>query len=155
MVPSGTSNETYGAPQGCMSNSRKTGLLSDGIVDSAMVETVFKTIKNELAWKTIFQTGTAAELALGRHRRLLQSTSATFRSGIQIAAIIRGRNGHHRVKASPLNPDKSSCGFVENRLSRVYANVPSKITRAVQTGYDYILLHLIDVKTADHPRCTL
>ena len=35
--------------------------------DNAMVETVFKTIKNELVWRTIFQTRTAAELALGRY----------------------------------------------------------------------------------------
>lgn len=31
-----------------------------------MVETVFKTIKNELVWRAIFQTRAAAELALGR-----------------------------------------------------------------------------------------
>ncbi len=35
--------------------------------DNAMVETVFKTIKNELVWRTIFQTRTAAERALGRY----------------------------------------------------------------------------------------
>ena len=35
--------------------------------DNAMVETVFKTIKNEMVWKAIFQTRTAAELALGRY----------------------------------------------------------------------------------------
>ena len=35
--------------------------------DNAMVETVFKTIKNELVWRTIFQTRAAAELALGRY----------------------------------------------------------------------------------------
>ena len=35
--------------------------------DNAMVETVFNTIKNELVWRTIFQTRTAAELALGRY----------------------------------------------------------------------------------------
>lgn len=40
------------------------------------------------------------------HRRLLQSTSATFRSGIQIAGIIRGRNCHNRLKTSPLNLGK-------------------------------------------------
>ena len=34
---------------------------------NAMVETVFKTIKNELVWRTIFQTCTAAKLALGRY----------------------------------------------------------------------------------------
>lgn len=32
-----------------------------------MVETVFKTIKNELVWRMIFQTRKAAELALGRY----------------------------------------------------------------------------------------
>lgn len=35
--------------------------------DNAMVETVFKTIKNELVWRTIFQTHKDAELALGRY----------------------------------------------------------------------------------------
>ncbi|MGL4294926.1 MAG: integrase core domain-containing protein, partial [Aestuariivirga sp.] len=35
--------------------------------DNAMVETVFKTIKNELIWRTIFQTRKAAEVALGRY----------------------------------------------------------------------------------------
>jgi transposase InsO family protein len=35
--------------------------------DNAMVETVFKTIKNELIWRTSFQTRKAAELALGRY----------------------------------------------------------------------------------------
>lgn len=33
--------------------------------DNAMVETVFKTIKNELIWRTSFQTRTAATSALG------------------------------------------------------------------------------------------
>ena len=35
--------------------------------DNAMVETVFKTIKNEMIWRTSFQTRSAAELALGRY----------------------------------------------------------------------------------------
>ena len=35
--------------------------------DNAMVETVFKTIKNELVWRTSFQTRADAELALGRY----------------------------------------------------------------------------------------
>lgn len=35
--------------------------------DNAMVETVFKTIKNELVWRTSFQTRTAATSALGRY----------------------------------------------------------------------------------------
>lgn len=35
--------------------------------DNAMVETVFKTIKNELIWRTTFQTRVAADLALGRY----------------------------------------------------------------------------------------
>jgi len=34
---------------------------------NAMVETVFKKIKNELIWRTSFQTRGAAELALGRY----------------------------------------------------------------------------------------
>jgi putative transposase len=32
-----------------------------------MVETVFKTIKNELIWRSSFQTRRATELALGRY----------------------------------------------------------------------------------------
>ncbi len=35
--------------------------------DNAMVETVFKTIKNELVWRTVFQNRIAAVLALGRY----------------------------------------------------------------------------------------
>jgi transposase InsO family protein len=35
--------------------------------DNAMVETVFKTIKSELIWRTSYQTRSAAELALGRY----------------------------------------------------------------------------------------
>ncbi len=35
--------------------------------DNAMVETVFKTIKNELIWRTTFQTRTGATWALGRY----------------------------------------------------------------------------------------
>ena len=35
--------------------------------DNAMVETVFKTIKSELIWRTSFQTRSAATLAIGRY----------------------------------------------------------------------------------------
>lgn len=35
--------------------------------DNAMVETVFKTIKSELIWRTSFHTRSAAEMALGRY----------------------------------------------------------------------------------------
>ena len=35
--------------------------------DNAMVETVFKTIKNELVWRTSFQSRGAATSALGRY----------------------------------------------------------------------------------------
>ena len=35
--------------------------------DNAMVETVFKTIKNELVWRTVFQVRSAAESALSRY----------------------------------------------------------------------------------------
>ena len=35
--------------------------------DNAMVETVFKTIKSELVWRTSFQTRRHAEIAIGRH----------------------------------------------------------------------------------------
>lgn len=39
----------------------------DNCYDNAMVETVFKTIKNELVWRTIFLTRKAAKMALGRY----------------------------------------------------------------------------------------
>ena len=35
--------------------------------DNAMVETVFKTIKSELVWRTSFQTRRHAEIAIGRY----------------------------------------------------------------------------------------
>ena len=35
--------------------------------DNAMVETVSKTIKRKMVWRTSFQTRAAAELALGRY----------------------------------------------------------------------------------------
>ncbi len=35
--------------------------------DNAMVETVFKTIKSELVWRTSFQTRNQAEIAIGRY----------------------------------------------------------------------------------------
>jgi putative transposase len=35
--------------------------------DNAMVETVFKTLKAELIWKTIFLSRSAAEIAIGRY----------------------------------------------------------------------------------------
>ncbi len=35
--------------------------------DNAMVETVFKTIKSEMVWRTVFQTRDAATTALGRY----------------------------------------------------------------------------------------
>ena len=35
--------------------------------DNAMVETVFKTIKSEMIWRTSFHTRSAAEMALGRY----------------------------------------------------------------------------------------
>jgi transposase InsO family protein len=35
--------------------------------DNAMVETVFKTLKSELVWRTIFKTRAAAEIAIGRY----------------------------------------------------------------------------------------
>jgi len=38
-----------------------------GLLEPAAVETVFKTIKNELVWRMTFQTRAAAELALGRY----------------------------------------------------------------------------------------
>ena len=41
------------------------------------------------------------------HRRLLQSAPATFRTGIQIASIIRGRDGRYREEGSLLKPGKS------------------------------------------------
>ncbi len=35
--------------------------------DNAMVETVFKTLKSELVWRTVFKTRCAAEMAIGRY----------------------------------------------------------------------------------------
>ncbi len=35
--------------------------------DNAMVETVFKTIKSELVWRTSFQTRRQAETAIGEY----------------------------------------------------------------------------------------
>jgi transposase InsO family protein len=35
--------------------------------DNAMVETVFKTIKADLIWRTLFQTRRQVEVALGRY----------------------------------------------------------------------------------------
>ncbi len=35
--------------------------------DNAMVETVFKTLKAELIWRTIFLSRAAAEIAIGRY----------------------------------------------------------------------------------------
>ena len=80
-----------------------------GCYYNAMGETVFKTIKNELIWRTSFQTRKSCGTGLWpTYRRLLQSRSATFRIGIQIANLIRGRNGHHRMKASPHIPGRSN-----------------------------------------------
>lgn len=39
----------------------------DNCYDNAMVETMFKTIKNELVWRTNFLTRKAAEMAVGRY----------------------------------------------------------------------------------------
>ena len=41
-------------------------LMSDSY-DNAMVETVFKTIKSELVWRTSFQTRWQAEKSIGRY----------------------------------------------------------------------------------------
>lgn len=35
--------------------------------DNAMVETVFKTLKSELVWRTIFTSRQQAEVAIGRY----------------------------------------------------------------------------------------
>lgn len=61
--------------------------------DNAMVETVFKTIKSEMIWRTSFQTRSAAELALGRyidgfynprrrHSALAYKSPATFEANM-------------------------------------------------------------------------
>jgi len=63
--------------------------------DNAMVETVFKTIKSELIWRTSFQTRSAADLALGqyidgfynprrRHSALGYKSPATFEAKLAI-----------------------------------------------------------------------
>lgn len=35
--------------------------------DNAVVETFFKTLKSELVWRTVFQTGAEAKQAIGRY----------------------------------------------------------------------------------------
>ena len=63
--------------------------------DNAMVETVFKTIKSELIWRTSFQTRSAAEAALGqyidgfynprrRHSALAYKSPASFEAEMAI-----------------------------------------------------------------------
>ena len=58
---------------------------------NAMVETVFKTIKSELVWRTSFLTRRQAEKAIGPlHRRVLQSDATTFRTRLHLAHQVRG-----------------------------------------------------------------
>jgi putative transposase len=61
--------------------------------DNAMVETVFKTIKNELIWRAVFQSRTAAEMALGRYidgfyNPLRRHSSLDYKSPILFEAAL-------------------------------------------------------------------
>ena len=73
--------------------------------DNAMVETVFKTIKSEMIWRTSFQTRSAAELALGRYIDGFYNPSwRHFRFGIQIAAFeARAPSRRERTRDSAEN----------------------------------------------------
>lgn len=60
--------------------------------DNAMVETVFKTIKSEMVWRTVFQTRISAEKALGRYidgfyNPIRRHSSLGYKSPIGFEAI--------------------------------------------------------------------
>lgn len=59
---------------------------------NAMVETVFKTIKSEMVWCTVFQTRISAEKALGRningfYNPIRQHSSLGYKSPIGFETI--------------------------------------------------------------------
>jgi transposase InsO family protein len=83
--------------------------------DNAMVETVFKTIKNELVWRTTFQTRAAAELALGRYidgfdnpRRRHSALGYKSPASFDAEMAITERKPLHQIRASPVRyqPDR-------------------------------------------------
>lgn len=60
--------------------------------DNAMVETVFKTIKSELIWRTLYKTRTQAEIAIGQYidafyNPIRRHSSLGFKSPIQFESI--------------------------------------------------------------------
>ncbi|WP_374834768.1 IS3 family transposase, partial [Paenochrobactrum pullorum] len=60
--------------------------------DNAMVESVFKTIKSEMVWCTVFQTRISAETELGRYidgfyNPIRQHSSLGYKSPIGFEAI--------------------------------------------------------------------
>ncbi|WP_429925424.1 IS3 family transposase (plasmid) [Agrobacterium vitis] len=60
--------------------------------DNSMVETVFKTIKSELVWRTVFKTRTQAEIAIGQYIDAFYNpkrrhSSLGYKSPIQFESI--------------------------------------------------------------------
>ena len=77
--------------------------------DNTMVETVLKTIKSELVWRTSFLTRRQAKKGdWPLHRRVLQSDAKTFRTRLHLAHQVRGRDGRYRLSGPPLIPRKST-----------------------------------------------
>ena len=64
--------------------------------DNAMVETVFKTIKNELVWRTSFQTRKEATIRLGKYidgfyNPRLRHSALNYNSPIKFEADMKNR----------------------------------------------------------------
>jgi Integrase core domain len=97
--------------------------------DNAMVETVFKTIKNVLIWRTTFQTRVAAELALGRY---IDGFYSPRRRHSALGYKSPASNGHHREKASPLNPGKSTFCNPDARTRPCSTGVNERLPRNKQ-----------------------
>jgi hypothetical protein len=55
-----------------------------------MVETVFKTIKSELIWRTSFQSRRQAEHAIARYIDGLQLLTSSFRAELELGRSWRG-----------------------------------------------------------------
>lgn len=78
--------------------------------DNAMVETVFKTLKAELVWRTAFKTRIAAETAIGRYidafyNPTRRHSALGFKSPIQFESLSSWRHSQpialHFFRASP------------------------------------------------------
>ena len=54
-----------------------------------MVETVFKTLKTERAWRTMFETRQDAEQAIGHHRWFLHPCPAPLRARLHKPGPVR------------------------------------------------------------------